>query len=163
MPRTCTVCAHPDRADIDAALVRGESSYALADRYSSLSRPAIQRHSENHLPATLVKASEAEEIAHADNLMTRLDELTQEAQRIGSKAENAGDFRTALSGVRELVRIVELQAKMIGELDERPTVNLHLQPEWIELRAVIVESLEPHPVARESVLRAIEGASDGSA
>jgi len=162
MPRTCTVCAHPEREAIDEALVGGSALSELAAIYR-VSDDALGRHKANHLPATLLKAHEAGEIAHADNLLTRLDELTDEAHRIGSKAEREGDYRTALSGVRELVRIVELQAKLIGELDERPVLNLHLQPEWIELRAVIVGALEPHPEARESVLRALEGASNGSA
>jgi hypothetical protein len=54
-----------------------------------------------------------------------------------------------------------LLAKLLGELDERPVVNLTLSPEWLELRAVIIGALEPHPEAREAVVRAIEGAGNG--
>src|SRR5215218_1884533 len=162
MPRTCTVCAHPDRADIDSALVRGESIRNIASRYVSLSRPAIQRHSENHLPATLLKASEAEEVARADALLSEVRDLQDRALGILDRAENAGDLRTALGAIREARGNLELLAKLLGELNEAPTVNLHLSAEWIELRTLIVGALESHPEARGSVLRALEGASNGS-
>jgi hypothetical protein len=38
-----------------------------------------------------------------------------------------------------------------------------LNPEWLELRAVIVGALDAHPDARGVVLRALEGASNGRA
>jgi hypothetical protein len=53
-----------------------------------------------------------------------LRSLTVEAQRLKEKAETAGDFRTALAAVRELCRIVELVAKLRGELNERPEINV---------------------------------------
>jgi hypothetical protein len=34
-------------------------------------------------------------------------------------------------------------------------INLVLSPEWLELRALIVGALEPHPEAREAVVHAI--------
>ena len=67
------------------------------------------------------------------------------------KAETAGDLRTALAGIRELVRIVELTAKMIGELDERPQVNVLVAPEWLTVRAALLDALRPYPDARQAV------------
>jgi hypothetical protein len=78
-------------------------------------------------------------------------------------AEASEQHRTALSAIREARGNLELLAKLLGELDERPLVNLHVSPEWVELRAVIVGALEPYSAAREAVLRAIEGAGNGSA
>jgi hypothetical protein len=49
-----------------------------------------------------------------------------------------------------------LLGKLAGELDERPVVNLNASPEWLELRAVIVGALEPHPAAHRAVLRVLE-------
>ena len=47
-----------------------------------------------------------------------------DAKRIAGAAEGANDLRTALAGVRELTRIVELLAKLRGELREGTTVNV---------------------------------------
>jgi hypothetical protein len=38
-----------------------------------------------------------------------------------------------------------------------------LNPEWLELRAVIVGALEPYSEARRAVLRALEGGGNGRA
>ena len=40
-------------------------------------------------------------------------------------------------------------------------VNLNVSPEWLELRAVIVGALAPHPEALGAVVGALEGA-DGA-
>ncbi len=161
MPRTCTVCQHEGRDEIDRALVSGESSYALADRYSSLSRPAIQRHRENHLPTRLVLAEKAAEVAQADNLLDQVRDLQGRALAILDKAEATGELRTALSAIREARGNLELLAKLLGELSETPQVNLTVSPEWLELRTTIITALDPHPQARESVLRALESTANG--
>jgi len=73
-----------------------------------------------------VKAREATEVVQADNLMGKITQLEQEARRLGRKAEDAGDYRGAMAAVRELVRIVELLAKLQGELKDPggTTVNV---------------------------------------
>src|SRR5579884_1837395 len=69
--RTCTVCRHADRTAIDQALVAGEPVRAVASRYVTLGYMAIQRHKDEHLPATLRKAHAAEEVARADDLLAQ--------------------------------------------------------------------------------------------
>jgi hypothetical protein len=58
---------------------------------------------------------------------------------------------------------IELLAKLVSELDERPTLNVLISPEWLELRAAIVGALELHSEARGAVLQAIAGVSNGHA
>jgi hypothetical protein len=106
-------------------------------------------------------AQAAEEIAQADSLLDQVRELQDKALGILDKAEKAGELRTALSAIREARGNLELLAKLLGELDERPVVNLTVSPEWLELRAVIVGALDLHPDARGAVLRALEGAGNG--
>ena len=156
MPRECTVCAHPNRAEIDEALIAGVSSAEIAGRYRTIGERAIRRHRTNHVPETLAKAHEAEEVARADSLLEQVRELQERALEILDKAEEAGELRTALGAIREARGNLELLAKLLGELDERPQVNLVVSPEWLELRAVIVAALEPYSEARGAVLRALE-------
>jgi DNA polymerase/3'-5' exonuclease PolX len=87
--------------------------------------------------------------------------LQGRALTILDKAETAGDLRTALGAIREARGNLELLAKLLGELDERPVVNLNVSPEWLELRAVIVGALEPHSEALSTVVGALEGAGSG--
>ena len=163
MPRRCTVCAHDDLEAINGALVSGEPYRSVANRYESLSQAAVQRHEENHLPATLTKAKEANEVAHADALLDQVRNLQARTLAILEAAEGSNQHRTALSAIREARSNLELLAKLLGELDERPTVNIALSSEWLELRGVVVGALEPYSEARGAVLRAIEGVRDGSA
>jgi hypothetical protein len=63
-----------------------------------------------------------------------LEELRQGAKLITEQAKAAGDWRTALASIRVQCYIVELAAKLTGELDERnPTniLNVNLDPETL--------------------------------
>jgi len=160
MPRSCTLCEHPRREEIDKALVGDSSNLSISSLFG-VSESAVRRHKANHLPAKLVMAQTAEEIAQADDLLSQVRDLQGRALAILDKAEDAGELRTALSAIREARGNLELLAKLLGELDERPVVNLNVSPEWLELRAVIIGALEPHPDARGAVLRALEQARSG--
>jgi hypothetical protein len=151
LARTCTVCSHPEREAIDRALVEGQSSGKLAGRYRTLDERAIRRHRSNHLPTTLARAREAEEVSRADDLLDQVRGLQNRVLTILGKAENAGELRTALGAIREARGNLELLAKLLGELDERPQVNILLSPEWIAVRAVVLEPLAPYPEARAAV------------
>lgn len=150
MPRVCTVCSHPERQAIDAALIQSTPNRRIAARYT-LNEGSVRRHAASHLTETLRKGAlaaaakkpeniaeaaraealfttkqenEAAEVAHADDLIAKVHKLATDAQRIATAAEASKDFRTALAGVRELTRIVELLAKLRGDLDESPKVNI---------------------------------------
>jgi hypothetical protein len=160
VPRSCTICEHPDREAIDRALV-GDSSNLSVSSLFGVSESAVRRHKANHLPAKLVMAQTAEEVAQADDLLQQVRDLQGRALAILGKAEAAGDLRTALGAIREVRGNLELLAKLLGELDERTVVNLDVSPEWLELRAVIVVALEPYSDARGAVLRALDGVGNG--
>jgi transposase-like protein len=160
MPRRCTVCDHLERQSIDEALVSGAPYRSVAKRFG-LSESAVYRHKTEHLPAHMLKAKEAEEVAQADELLEQVRYLQTRALGILERAEKAGDLRTALAAISQARGNLELLGKLAGELDERPVVNLNVSPEWLELRAVIVGALEPHPAAHGAVLTALEGAGNG--
>ncbi len=161
MPRSCTVCEHPEREAIDRALV-GETSNLSVSSLFGVSESAVRRHKANHLPAKLVMARAAEEVAQADDLLDQAGDLQRRTLAILEAAEDAKERRTALSAIREARSNLELLGRLQGELNDRPQINLLISPEWLELRAVIVGALDAHPDARESVLRAIEGPSNGA-
>ena len=160
MPRSCTVCEHPEKDAIDQALVGSASNRSVASIYD-VSEAAVRRHKANHLPAKLVMAEKAAEVVEADNLLQQVGDLQRRALAILDKAEETGELRTALSAIREARGNLELLAKLLGELEERPVVNLNISPEWLELRTVIVGALEPHPEALRAVVGALEGADGG--
>jgi hypothetical protein len=161
MPRVCTVCEHRDREAIDRALVGSASNRSVASLYD-VSEAAVRRHKANHLPAKLVMAERAAEMAEADNLLDQVRDLQSRTLAILEAAEETRQHRTALGAIREARSNLELLAKLLGELDSRPTVNILVSAEWLELRAVIVGALEPYSEARGAVLRAIEEGNGGA-
>jgi hypothetical protein len=162
MPRVCSICEHSEREAIDRALV-GETSNLSVSSLFGVSESAVRRHKANHLPAKLVMAEKAAEVAQADDLLEQVRDLQARTLAILEAAEHTQQHRTALSAIREARSNLELLAKLLGELDERPQVNILISAEWLELRAVIVGALEPYSEARGAVLRAIERAGNGRA
>ena len=154
MPRKCTVCEHEKVEEINRLLLKGVSLRNIAKQYS-VSAASLHRHKDGHLPAKLVKAQEAREIAKADTLLDQVAGLRDKALSILAKAEQAGDLRTALQGVREAKGCLELLARLQGELQEQATVNILINPQWITLRTVILEVLDRYPEARQAVARAL--------
>jgi transposase-like protein len=160
VPRRCTVCDHRERHSIDQMLVTGAPYRSVAKRFG-LSESSVYRHKTEHLPTHLLKAKEAEEAARADDLLDQVRHLQTHALDILERAEKTGDLRTALAAISQARGNLELLGKLAGELDEQPVVNLNVSAEWLELRAVIVGALEPHPAAHSAVLRALESADNG--
>jgi len=115
MPRPCTICSNPQHEAIDQELVSGTPYRAVAERFAA-SPPSVYRHQQGHLPATLLKARTAHQVAHADNLLAQLQSLQQKALELLSIAEGKGDLRSALGALRELRGTVELTAKLTCQM-----------------------------------------------
>lgn len=157
MPRVCSICQHPDRDAIDRRLVEGATYRDIAGQFR-LSKSAVERHRESHLPAKLVRAQEVRELTEADALLRRMLQLEQRARQILDQAQASGDLRSALSGIREARNTLELLAKIAGELDERPVVNVLIAP---TVQAVILGALAPYPDAKLAVSSALKELPDG--
>lgn len=59
MARPCTICNHPDRVAIDAALRIGDSFGAVAARFG-VSKTGVYRHAQAHVESALVAGTRAE-------------------------------------------------------------------------------------------------------
>jgi hypothetical protein len=164
MPRTCTICSHEDRYDIDSILVDRTKPYRDIARRYDVSKDAVSRHvSGGHISELIALAADAERAAQADTLLDRIEALQSRTLAILEATEETSEHRIALAAIGEARRNLELIGEVTKELDRTPTFNLHLNPEWIELRTVIVQALEPHPEARQSFLQALGSVGNGSA
>jgi hypothetical protein len=162
VPRACTVCSHESRDAIEDAFIAGTPKRRIASHYG-VSERAVRYHLREHLPALLALARDAAQASRADSLLDRIEALQSRTLAILEATEETHDHRVALAAIREARGNLELIGEVTKELDRTPTLNLHLNPEWLELRAVIVGVLDAHPDARGAVLRALEGASNGRA
>ncbi len=236
MPRSCSVCDHPERTAVDRALVAGEAMRNVALRFA-ISFAALQRHKANHLPVVLAEAKQrqaeshethvaavgvavqertAAEEAHALDVMEELGRCFQRVNLlfdacdrwlrdaddptrydIGPRADDIlvtymeqgnGDKPTrkkdslarllalaegggvmierwdtkyadprelVLKTAQQLTGQTQLLAKLLGQLDDRPQINLLMAPEWLQVRTALLMALAPHPEARRAVTAAL--------
>ncbi len=161
MPRTCSICTHPKRAEIDVALIEGSVYRTIAVRFGP-SETALKRHKKDHLPKTLTQAKEVQNVADADDLLAQLRALRNRSISILQKAEHAGDYRTALAGIREARGCVETLMEVEGELDRRGVVNVIVNPQWIAIRDTLFAALQDFPEARQKAAAAIQAAEMGA-
>jgi hypothetical protein len=115
--RPCTICTHPDRDTIDAALTdRKEPFLTIAEKFG-LSNTSLQRHASEHLPARLLRNADAlaqkreEEFVQLtiassrkrlEHLQEMLDGLmTIKARRSAKAHEDAPGSETGLLIVRK--------------------------------------------------------------
>jgi hypothetical protein len=126
--RTCTICNHHRRDTVDKALLRGEKLNAIARRYR-ISEDAIGRH-KKHLQLVIAKAAAAVEqngLAYGSALLVEIGRIRADAERLQSEAERRRDVRAALKAIHERLAIVELEAKLSGQIEsghKSVTVNV---------------------------------------
>jgi hypothetical protein len=156
----CSVCSHPDATLINEALIIERQSNRAITRQYDLSKDAIRRHTE-HIPELLVKASQAMEVAQADDLLDQVRVLQRRALSILDKAEAADELRTALAAIAQARGNLELLGKLAGELQQEGATNIQIalsaHPDYGRLRAAVVGALEEHPEARWAVAAALRG------
>ncbi|GAA6745311.1 hypothetical protein Thermus71318_08120 [Thermus brockianus] len=154
--RKCTICTHPQREEIDRELAEGRSIRDIARRYS-VSRPSLHRH-RTHVQDAIQQAIEAKVVSVGASVLDRIRELNREARSLLEEARSKGRYAAAVQAIGAATRLLELEAKLLGELDERPSVQVALvaSPEWARLRAVVLEALAPYPEARAALVERLE-------
>jgi hypothetical protein len=117
LARTCTVCSNPKLLNIDRQLLRGDMLKSIANRFH-VSEDAVGRH-RRHMRTAMLKAEAAAEkpdLIYGQTLIDEVKAIKASAERLQLEAEARQDIRAALQAIRERVSIVELQAKLMGEI-----------------------------------------------
>lgn len=163
MPRTCTICKHSRRDDIDkAATVGGTDSLRKISQDFAVSYDALYRHvNGGHIPQQLAKAEQAKEIASADKLLKIIEGLLSECLVIVKRArgdeDKTPDDTLKLKAIKEARETAKLLLEVAGKLSGGPQVNVFTAPEWVKIEAVILQVLEPHPELRQQLADALAG------
>jgi hypothetical protein len=158
VPRTCTICSHAAREEIDSSLVRRAPYRKIAQRFS-VSETALSRHLNEHLADYLQRALSEYSVKKGVKVLDKLTAMLDRLEAFLDEAENNRDAKEFVIVAGELRRQLELLAKLQGDLEQAGTLNIYLNAEWIELRTAIIQALEPHPHVRADVLRAIQSVS----
>mgnify|MGYP001275838975 CR=1 FL=1 len=98
--------------------------------------------------------------ARLESCATFLDQLREvrdKAAGLLDRAEASDDLRAAGVFLRELREQIRLMAELEGRIASAPQITIINNPEWVELRTVIIQALDGYPEAREAVVHAIRG------
>lgn len=92
------------------------------------------------------------------SVLERLRDLNREALSILAEARQEGQRRDAIAAIHALHRLLELEARLLGELaHERPQVQINVlaSPEWLTIRTRLLEALRPYPEAAHAAAKVL--------
>ncbi|RJE46817.1 hypothetical protein A7K50_12390 [Dehalobacter sp. MCB1] len=101
-----------------------------------------------------VKECMATRLENAANFFDQLKEIRAKAASLLDQAEGARDLRAAGTFLKELRETIRLWAELEGQLPQTQ-ITIVNNPEWVELRAVILTALDDFPEAKKRVIDAI--------
>lgn len=155
MSRRCTVCTSPAAASINAAVAGEHGSIRSIAKQYGVTDAALLRHAKGHLPEAMVKSQEAADEAQALDVVKQLKAINLATLEILRDARKINDAETALKAIARVEKQIELQARLLHLLNEGTTVNVLVNPEWVELRTLIFNVLLPFPEARIALAEAL--------
>lgn len=95
-------------------------------------------------------------------LHEQMKELNEKTWTILNKAEESEDLKVALMAIKEAWNCLTISKKLEVETKESHIEdNIYNSPQWIELRTVILKTLEPFAEARLALSEALEAAENG--
>ena len=161
MPPSCTVCRHPNLAEIEAEIAKKTPLSVIAREYAS-GPDNLRRHRDKCMKEkmALVKVNAEKELETSClpviQQLRMLQESTLEILR------GAKDEHISLKAASEVRKNLELMARLTGEISTNGVtvgvgINLTLEtsPEWADVQRRMVEALDPYPEARAAVVAAL--------
>ena len=134
---------------MDKLLLRGEQLKSVARRYS-VSEDALGRH-RKHMQIVMAKAAasvEQKDVAYGSALLAEIARIRADAERLQIESERRQDVRGALRAIHERLAVVELEAKLSGQIDtSQKNVTINVQTistdEAVEYARDILELFAP--------------------
>ncbi len=166
MGRKSKIEAHPQSDEIIRRLASGEDYSKIVEDFPDIRYQDLDYYAQNKLPAILSKSNDlkalADEIEQAD--VHKGDTYLQLVIGLQKKALDALEQQNAKEDPkswamvsREARGYVELMGKALDRIREAPPAQITIvnNPQWVELRTLIITALEPYPDARQAVVHAI--------
>jgi hypothetical protein len=165
MGRKSKIEAHPQSEEIIRRLASGDVYSKIVEDFPDIRYQDLNYYAENKLPDLLSKSKDlkalADEIEQAD--VHKGDTYLQLVIGLQKKAldkleqHNDSDPKSWALVSREARGYLELLGKALDRIRDTPPAQITIinNPEWVELRTLIITALEPYPEARKAVVHAI--------
>ena len=166
MGRKSKIESHPRCEEIVKRLASGEEYSKIVEDFPDIRYQDLDYYAQNKLPDLLSKSKDlkalADEIEQAD--VHKGDTYLQLVIGLQKKALDALEQQNAQEDPkswalvsREARGYVELMGKALDRIRDTPPAQITIinNPEWVELRTLVINALEPYPAAKEAVVNAI--------
>lgn len=139
MARTCTVCAHQSRKEIDKSLVVPNAKFRVISQQYGVSTDALRRHVDNgHIKAKIEKIQNAVEVMEAEDFLTHLQKRRTRFDEMAKAAKRVEDTHLELKIYQVEGKFTEMEGRIKGvfkgDKPQGPAVR-ELSDEEIEKRA----------------------------
>ena len=154
MPRTCTICRHPDAGKINLRLIAEEPLRSI-EHDTGLAKSSLQRHREFCLPQDILQAQIANKISNSQAMTGQLQKRRKCAEALLQRAIEKRDSKLILAANAQLLKIDEITFKIGSAEKPGPSSRIIVTPEYLRLRNVLLKALQPHGQARIAVASAL--------
>jgi hypothetical protein len=144
--------------ELDKAYLNNEISLQQYADKVGCAKPSVERHVKGHLPDALLKAKDIKDVANGDSLLDELKKARDRTFSLLDKAEAAADTRVygaPVAYLKEIREQLKFIAELEGKISSQPQITIINNPEWVELRTVILTALDDFPDAKQRVIDAI--------
>jgi len=158
MSKPCSICEHPDRAQVEIGLANGIALRVLGLRYG-LNPAQMSRHRSNHMDHDLIArlrtrgSRSDEELSQIREHESKslLDHLVWQRGRLYRNADRAvdiGDYAGERAAIDSAGKASERIGKLLDVLGtgitiNHNTINLVQSPQWHLIRTALVRELRP--------------------
>lgn len=166
----CTICASPDRAAIDRALIGGTSAATVAARFG-VSESSVKRHRRSHTPLDSgnVRVDEPEISQPATNIdvpnemmaqFKRSESAVRAAQKSGGHLAIQGALREHRLMLADIAHWNTEQAKLAAMNRPDEVIDILGHPQWLLARKTVMDALAHYVAARLAVADALKRLDD---
>ncbi len=157
MPLACRFCESSDREALETALLRREKTQEEAAKLLGVTRRAVGHHLKKHIPEAVRLAISSGKATQAGlNVAQQLLEINQASRAILTAALGAGDPGLALRAIDRVEKQLELQAKLLGDIQTGVTVNVNQAPAFVEFRSLVLSVLDQYPETKAKVVERLK-------
>ncbi len=150
----CTVCQHPQRRDIDQALITGSDTLATLSQEYGLSTSALHRH-KAHLQANVNRAKGKLQDNLRQGCFFWLSQALEMAMQTAKAAQAEGNGKVVLQAIRQGTRLLNIILKQDFQLDDRVVYDILASPQWATQASLLPHDPNIMSMSRQSLAGAL--------
>lgn len=144
MGRRSSIEDHPQRDEIEKALYSGGTYREISNKYG-VSKSAIERYKREKVPKAVQVAKQTAVAETGQSILDEVRKLRSVCDKIITETMESGRQHITIQAIDKFAKLLELQAKLEGQLSEGDIQIAIVMPERPEPRRVNEGDVIKHP------------------